>query len=1128
MKKEHLVIGICAHVDAGKTTLSEGLLYLGGSIRKIGRVDDRDAFLDTDEMERARGITIFSKQAQFTSQSAEGNERTYMLLDTPGHADFSPEMERTLQVLDLAVLVISAADGVNAQVRTLWKLLEHYNVPVVIFVNKMDQMESIGLYSEKREELMGEIREKLSGNALEFAAPGDADGAGASVGGKQLSGAEAGAGGAQLSGAEAGAGGAQLSGAEAAAFAERVLADDALSEALALCDEALLNKFLEGEPLTNFDVRHLIAGRNVFPVFFGAALRMAQKDKQNESGVPELLLGLDAFAPVRAYPEEFGARVFKITRDGRERLTWMKITGGELSVRQVLSYAGRSYGAASDDETDDGMTQDKITQIRFYSGEKFTPLQTAEAGVVCAVCGLTKTYAGQGLGMEDKGGESLLVPVLTWQILLPQGEDPFKAYRNLCILEEEEPELLVSYNERKKEITAQLMGEIQREILKNQCMQRFGMEIMFGRPSVIYKETIAAPMEGVGHFEPLRHYAEVHLLLEPGEPGSGLVFDTKCSVDTLAKNWQRLILTHLRERRHRGVLTGSEITDMKITLIGGRAHEKHTEGGDFRQATYRAVRQGLMMAPCVLLEPVYNFRMYLPSGKVGRAQTDLAKMGVTSVKLDFDGDTAIMTGSAPVAVFGDYAETLASYTKGEGRVAYEMGGYQPCRNTDEVLAEMQYDPDADKRNPSASVFCSHGAGMIVPWYEVRNYMHVDSGWREGTPFAAQTGQSGASRAGAAFVEADYAAAVDKSGQGAAVSGAEAGGVCGSGQGTAGSSAEAGGMRGSGQRAAGSGSEAGGIRGSGQGTAGSSGEAGGTRRDGAHKGAGVSSAAEKTAAGGNSRAAGGFSSSEEPGSSDGYTDYGPAGYAGAESRRAAFKVAEGRTDTRSFKQQEKDILAAEDELRAIFERTYGPVKSRVGQSESYKPSRTVAAEIPEKYRKPKPKPQKEYLLVDGYNIIFSWENLRALAQRDIKAARDALLDDLSNYAGYMKANVICVFDAYKVAGGTEQVYRYHNIDVIFTKEAETADLYIEKAAHELTKQYAVKVATSDAVEQVIIYGAGAIRLSAMNFYEEVRSAEREMKATYVADDTDVRQRVGSSLKDELEKALAGTELPEETD
>ena len=1061
MKKEHLVIGICAHVDAGKTTLSEGLLYLGGSIRKIGRVDDRDAFLDTDEMERARGITIFSKQAQFTSQSAEGNERTYMLLDTPGHADFSPEMERTLQVLDLAVLVISAADGVNAQVRTLWKLLEHYNVPVMIFVNKMDQMESIGLYSEKREEILNEIREKLSGNALEFAAPGDAEGylADSTVTGKDasayaasLSGKGTSADGAAISGKGAvadresmtGKGtstdGAAISGkgtsadgvakSAAAVFAERILADDALSEALALCDETLLNKFLEGEPLTNFDVRHLIAGRNVFPVFFGAALRMAQKDKQNESGVPELLLGLDAFAPVRAYPEEFGARVFKITRDGRERLTWMKITGGELFVRQVLSYAGRSYGAASDDEMDDGMTQDKITQIRFYSGEKFTPLQTAEAGVVCAVCGLTKTYAGQGLGMEDKGGESLLVPVLTWQILLPQGEDPFKAYRNLCILEEEEPELLVSYNERKKEITAQLMGEIQREILKNQCMQRFGMEIMFGRPSVIYKETIAAPMEGVGHFEPLRHYAEVHLLLEPGEPGSGLVFDTKCSVDTLAKNWQRLILTHLRERRHRGVLTGSEITDMKITLIGGRAHEKHTEGGDFRQATYRAVRQGLMMAPCVLLEPVYNFRMYLPSGKVDRAQTDLAKMGVTSVKLDFDGDTAIMTGSAPVAVFGDYAETLASYTKGEGRVAYEMGGYQPCRNTDEVLAEIQYDPDADKRNPSASVFCSHGAGMIVPWYEVRNYMHVDSGWREGTPFAAQTGQSGASRAGAAFVEADYAA-------------------------------------------------------------------------------------------------GDLSSSEEESSFDEYTDDDPAGYAGAESRRAAFKVAEGRTDTRSFKQQERDILAAEDELRAIFERTYGPVKSRVGQSESYKPSRTVAAEIPEKYRKPKSKPQKEYLLVDGYNIIFSWENLRALAQRDIKAARDVLLDDLSNYAGYTKANVICVFDAYKVVGGTEQVYRYHNIDVIFTKEAETADLYIEKAAHELTKQYSVKVATSDAVEQVIIYGAGAVRLSAMNFYEEVRSAEREMKATFVADDTDVRQRVGSSLKDELEKALAGTELPEET-
>ena len=1059
MKKEHLVIGICAHVDAGKTTLSEGLLYLGGSIRKMGRVDDRDAFLDTDEMERARGITIFSKQAQFNSASAEGNERTYMLLDTPGHADFSPEMERTLQVLDLAVLVISAADGVNAQVRTLWKLLEHYNVPTVIFVNKMDQMESIGLYREKREELLNEIQEKLSGNALEFAAPGEA---------KDYYTED------DL----------DSFGTGAAAYAGHILANETLSESLALCDESLLNKFMEGEPLTYIDVRHLIARRDVFPVFFGAALRMVQKDRRGDSGVPELLMGMNAFAPVRAYPEEFGARVFKITRDGRERLTWMKITGGELSVRQVLTYAGRTMGAESEEAEGSGLTEDKITQIRFYSGEKFTPLQTAEAGVVCAVCGLTKTYAGQGLGMEDKGSESLLVPVLTWQILLPQGEDPYKAYRNLCILEEEEPELLVSYNERKREITAQLMGEIQREILKNLCMQRFGMEIMFGRPSVIYKETIASPMEGVGHFEPLRHYAEVHLLLEPGEPGSGLVFDTKCSVDTLAKNWQRLILTHLRERRHRGVLTGSEITDMKITLIGGRAHEKHTEGGDFRQATYRAVRQGLMMAPCVLLEPVYNFRMFLPQGKVGRAQTDLAKMGVTSVNLDFDGNTAIMTGSAPVAVFGDYAETLASYTKGEGRIQFEMGGYQPCRNTDEVLAEIQYDPDADKRNPSASVFCSHGAGMIVPWYEVRNYMHVDSGWREGSPFAAQIGQSGASRAGA-FAEVEYT-------PGSAASGRIPGDTT-----------------------------------PGVGISGRDSEIDDVRRQ--KTGAGNAQEAEKnTSAGGNSQAVGEYlSSDEERISSNGYMDYGPAGYAGADSRRAAFKVAEGRTDTRSFKQQERDIIAAEDELKAIFERTYGPVKSRVGQSEPTRLSRTVSAEIPERYRKPKPRPQKEYLLVDGYNIIFAWEHLRALAQRDIKAARDALLDELSNYAGYVKAHVICVFDAYKVAGGTEQVYRYHNIDVIFTKEAETADLYIEKAAHELTKQYAVKVATSDAVEQVIIYGAGAIRLSAMNFYEEVRAAEQEMKEAYVADDTDVRQRVGSSLKDELEKALAGTELPEET-
>lgn len=1064
IKADNLVIGICAHVDAGKTTLSEGLLYLGGSIRKMGRVDTRDAFLDTDEMERARGITIFSKQAQLVSA------REYTLLDTPGHADFSPEMERTLQVLDLAVLVISAADGVNAQVKTLWSLLRHYDVPTVIFVNKMDQIESLGEGEERKDAVLLEIQEQLNANALQLSpypyvdfadkdhtvglksantnvkgsasttSAGAKSSASTTSAGTKSSASTTSAG-AKGSASTTSAGSKSLANSSSPDAAKQALdsglirqamldylEDADLQENLALCDEDLLGRVMEGEKVTPADIEMLVAERKLFPVFFGSALKM--------QGVSELLAGLDLYAPTPVYPEEFSARIFKITRDGRERLTWMKITGGSIVVRKELTYHGRRAGGdtqAEEGDESEGAFAEKITQIRLYSGDRFTPLPEAGPGCVCAVCGLTATFAGQGLGADATENAGLVVPVLTWQILLPQGTDPFKAYKDLCILEEEEPMLQVAYNERKREITACVMGEIQREVLKKIVKERFDLEIAFGRPSIIYKETIAEPVEGVGHFEPLRHYAEVHLLLEPGEPGSGLTIESKCSVDSLARNWQRLVMTHLRERRHKGVLTGSEITDMKITLIGGRAHEKHTEGGDFRQATYRAVRQGLMMARNVLLEPYYNFRLELPQGSLGRALTDLQKMGASFGQPDIENGDAILTGNAPVSALGDYAEQLSAYTKGRGRLLFEMGGYRPCHNMEEVVAEFGYDPDADKRNPTSSVFCSHGAGMIVPWYQVRDYMHVDTGWREGvTSEDGMFRQSGASRSGAVNAESErrYTEA-------------------------------------------------------------------GTSTNGIVEGGGLGEASAHL-------------------QNDATAYYANAGY-GAAGMRAG-SAAKPAEDTRSFKEREKDIFAAEDELRSIFERTYGPIKSTVGQNANTGSRRVTGTEAPKKYRKPKPKPEKEYLLVDGYNIIFAWDELRNLAQGDVKAARDSLMDRLSNYAGFTKKNVICVFDAYKVPGGTEQIYRYHNIDVIFTREAETADQYIEKAAHELTKQYQVTVATSDAIEQIIIYGAGAVRLSARNFESEVANAEREMQAQYIAQDTDRRQTVGSSVGEEIRKAM----------
>lgn len=648
MENRHLVIGILAHVDAGKTTLSEGLLYLTGSIRKMGRVDHQDAFLDTYELEKARGITIFSKQAEFSL-----GDCGITLLDTPGHVDFSPEMERTLQVLDYAVLVISAADGVQGQVRILWKLLKRYGIPVFLFINKMDQP------GTDREAVLQQLRQELDGRCMDF---------GADLRGEQQ------------------------------------------QEDLAVCEEGLLERYLDGEPVRASDIRKLIRERKVFPCYFGSALKM--------QGVDQFLDGLREYMQCLPCPGEFGARVFKISRDGQgNRLTWMKITGGSLKVKALLS--GRDG-----EET----WEEKADQLRVYSGSGFRLVQSAEAGMVCAVTGLSHTRVGEGLGAETNGEQELLEPVLTYRLILPEDADQNSALKNLRLLEEEEPMLHVSCEEKTGEIFVQVMGQVQMDILKQLMKERYGISVGFGEGTIVYKETIRKPVEGVGHFEPLRHYAEVHLLLEPGEPGSGLQFDSSCREDVLDKNWQRLVLTHLEERHHRGVLTGSEITDMKITLLTGRAHQKHTEGGDFRQATYRAVRQGLMMAENVLLEPVYELRLELPAENLGRALSDLQRMGGTTEPPESDGTRALVKGSVPAASLGNYQEEVTAYTRGQGRMFCSLKGYEPCHNPEEVIEQRQYRPDQDLDQPSGSVFCSHGAGVVVPWNQVREHMHIDSGW----------------------------------------------------------------------------------------------------------------------------------------------------------------------------------------------------------------------------------------------------------------------------------------------------------------------------------------------------------------------------------------------------------------
>ena len=875
--EKQITMGILAHVDAGKTTLSEGILYTCKAIRKLGRVDHQDAFLDTNTLERNRGITIFSKQAECTL-----GEFGMTFLDTPGHVDFSAEMERTLQILDYAILVISGADGVQGHTETLWRLLSRYQIPVFLFINKMDQP------GTDREALLAEVKEKLDANCVEFSAD---------------------------------------------------QTDEEWKEQVAVCDEQVMEAYLEGEEISREQIRQMIRERKLFPCYFGSALKM--------TGVEEFLDDLKLRIRETSYPETFGAKIYKITRDNQgERLTHMKITGGTLKVKSVLSN-GRPG------ETGEGIWQEKVNQIRIYSGEKYTMVSEVKAGTVCAVTGLTATYPGQGLGSEQASDMPVLEPVLSYRIGLPTEVNVHQALLQLRQLEEEEPLLHIVWNETLGEIYAQVMGEVQIEILKSLIKERFGMAVTFDEGNIVYKETILEPVEGVGHFEPLRHYAEVHLLLEPGETGSGLIFAADCSEDVLDRNWQRLILTHLEEREHKGVLIGAPITDMKITLLTGRAHIKHTEGGDFRQATYRAVRQGLRKAKSQLLEPYYEFRLEVPSEQVGRSMTDIQKMLGEFDPPKTEGEMTVLTGSAPVVTMRDYQKEVISYTSGRGRLSCTLKGYYPCHNQEEVVEAVGYDPEADLENPTGSVFCAHGAGFVVNWDQVEDYMHVESGWN------APAGQE--------------------------------------------------------------------------------------------------------------------TKPEKP------------------------------VTAKNWKEENEKYLATEKELEEIFERTYGPIRKLgeeppAGRSvKGWKKSRRDPLEgygkLSSDYKQKKtPDGEKEYLLVDGYNIIFAWEDLKELAAVNIDGARERLMDILCNYQGFKKSTLILVFDAYKVKGNPGSVETYHNIHVVYTKEAETADQYIEKTVHEIGRKYRVTVATSDQLEQVIILGQGGQRMSARELLEDVIEVSHQIRET----------------------------------
>lgn len=879
---KQLTLGILAHVDAGKTTLSEALLFTAGAIRKAGRVDKKDAFLDNYELERERGITIFSKQAVFSYEDLR-----ITLLDTPGHVDFSTEMERTLQVLDAAVLLISAADGVQSHTRTLWKLLESYQVPVFLFVNKMDQP------GADQEKILAGIQNQLSGNCVDFT---------------------------PLVGAAA----TESKGAALEADMQEAM------EAVAICDEELLNSFLTDGRISQEQLREKIAERKVFPCLFGSALRL--------QGIEALLSAIEAYAPEKTYPEAFGARVFKVTRDSQgSRLTHMKITGGTLKAKMELTCA--------EDKTE------KVNQIRVYSGERFEAVNEAAAGSVCAVTGLLGTMAGQGLGMEKNLESPFLTPVLSYCLLLPEGTDPMAVMPKLKELEEEDPALSFTWEEELKEIHVHVMGEVQMEILKVLIRERFGLEIAFGKGRIVYKETIADTVEGVGHFEPLRHYAEVHLLLEPGEPGSGLQFEADCSEDILARNWQRLILTHLEEKQHRGVLTGSAITDMKITLVSGRAHQKHTEGGDFRKATYRAVRQGLMEAMSVLLEPYYEFRLEIPEEMTGRAMTDMEKLFADFTLAERAEGRCVLTGCAPVETMRDYQKEVYAYTRGQGSLTVRLKGYMPCHNADEVIEERHYDPEADLRNPAGSVFCSHGAGFVVPWNQVKEYMHVESCF-----------------------------------------------------------------------------------------------------------AGDRKAIEESA----------FQEELE------------------KRKEAARKREENRSASGG------EYFLGTDEIDAILQQATGAGRGLEKKKEGWqRQSRsTETRQATTRVYQGQPK-KDEYLLVDGYNVIFAWEELSALSKVTLDGARGRLLDILCDYQAMKGCRLIVVFDAYRLKGHPEEAYAYHNIYVVYTKEAETADRYIERFAHDNSKKYQITVATSDGLEQIIIRGEGCRLLSSRDLQADV---ERQKEQT----------------------------------
>ncbi|WP_027399002.1 translation factor GTPase family protein [Anaerovorax odorimutans] len=873
MKK--LIIGILAHVDAGKTTLSESMLYLSGKIEKLGRVDKKDAYLDTYDLEKSRGITIFSKQAVFNIGDTQ-----ITLMDTPGHVDFSAEMERTFQVLDYAVLVISGADGVQGHTKTLWQLLDKYKIPIFLFINKMDQN------GTDKGKLIEEIKKQLSDGCIEFGQSETND----------------------------------------------------FYDELAMCHEILMEKYLEIGHIETIDIRKAVKTRKVYPCFFGSALKL--------EGIEEFLKGIKKYTSIPSYPREFGAKVYKITRDEQgNRLTHMKITGGKLKVKDVLT---------------NNDWQEKVNQIRIYSGNKYNAISETEAGSVCAVTGLSQTKPGEGLGIEENSSTPVLEPVLFYQIILPKNCQPREMLPKLRQIEEEEPELHIVWNEQLQELHAQIMGEVQIEILQSIIESRYGINVGFGEGRIVYKETIANAVEGVGHFEPLRHYAEVHLLMEPSEPGSGIQFETQCSEDLLSKNWQRLVLTHLNEKEHKGVLTGAAVTDMKITLVSGKAHNKHTEGGDFRQATYRAVRQGLKEAESVLLEPYYSFQLEIPEKMVGRAMTDIERMNGISEILQTDDERVILTGSAPVSTMRNYQKEVVTYSKGLGRLFCSLKGYELCHNSDEVIHSIGYDSERDLENPTGSVFCTHGAGFLVEWDKVKDYMHIESYFDRKNNFSEETNIN-----------------------------------------------------------------------------------------------------------------------------------------------------------QSLYSEEKSISL--EEVDEIFNKTFYANQGKKSIWKRNKPS-SESYYGEEKYITINREANEEYLLVDGYNIIHDWPELKELIVDNMEGARMKLLEILSNYQGICQCKIIVVFDAYRVLGHREEILDYNNIHVVYTREAQTADQYIEKFTHDNHKKYNITVATSDGLQQIIVRGVGGALLSARELKIEVESANERIQKNHKEEQGKKRNYLMDSLTDEIKKQM----------